>query len=39
MVIFTDEKINTVEPVVNKQNDCVVCSGQDVSGGPLRVYD
>ena len=31
IIIFSDGKTFTVNPVINKQNDCVVSFGQDVS--------
>ena len=31
IVVFSDEKTFTVDPVVNKQNDCIVSFGQDTS--------
>ena len=32
VIIFSDEKTFTVDPVINKQNDRVVSFGQDISG-------
>ncbi len=31
MIFFSDEKTFTVDPVCNKQNDCVVCFGNEDS--------
>ena len=31
IVIFSDEKTSTVDPVVNKRNDRIVSFGQDIS--------